>query len=251
MVVSLRKRIEELQREVDRLRLSSGGAKSAYAPFEALLERKKSAQDAAPAGDKYVMPARYFLFGQTKAFMDGLPGMLSGGLQRSMAEEARENEGGKWWPEYEYVVHGAAVEDCGLPSTAKFKGKLSSSGEAIVRDRGHAGMTLASFAEHDMAKSAELTLAEVAAVRLYTGPLFAPLNYALRTETINEWATTIGCCYSGVLKLSFLSQPARVYRGVKEEEMALPPQFLNREEGKFAGGVVRRRATRARSGPLP
>ena len=35
------------------------------------------------------------------------------------------------------------------------------------------------------------------------------------------------------------SQPARVYRGVRESDMQLPPEFLQCEEGKFAGGVER------------
>ena len=43
----------------------------------------------------------------------------------------------------------------------------------------------------------------------------------------------------GVLKLSFCSLPARVYRGVQETDMVLPPEFLERTEGKFAGGVER------------
>ena len=144
-------------------------------------------------------------------------------------------------------------------STAKFLGKVSTRGDLIVRDQGHAGMRLADFAAHEMAVAAELTLAEVAALRLYSGPMFAPMNYALRTENIKDWATTISCCYSAVLKarslalcacdsrsepapacvrqLSFCSQPARVYRGVRESDLRLPPEFLQREEGKFAGGV--------------
>ena len=100
-------------------------------------------------------------------------------------------------------------------------------------------MTLESFCEHNMAREAQLTRSEVAAIRLYSGPMFAPINYALRTERIDDWATTIACCYSGVLKLSFISQPGRVYRGVREDAMRLPPEFLSREEGKFAGGVER------------
>ena len=95
----------------------------------------------------------------------------------------------------------AAEEDpAPLDSTAKFKGKYSSSGHVIVRDHGHAGMRLADFAKNEMALAAELTLAEVAALRLYSGPMFAPMNYALRTENIKDWATTISCCYSAVLK---------------------------------------------------
>ena len=220
---------------------ASSSAPGAWAhAFEALVSSPSTADADAGGGDKLVMPAKYFLFGHTKAFMDGLPGMLEGGLLRSMAEEARQNEGGKWWAEFAYVVERAAKEDVAdLPTTAKFKGKRSVSGELIVRDRGHDGMTLADFCKHEMARSAELTPAEVAAIRLYSGPMFAPINLALRTEQIADWATTIGCCYSGVLKLSFCSQPARVYRGVREDEMRLPEAFLSREEGKFAGGVER------------
>ena len=69
------------------------------------------------------------------------------------------------------------------------------------------------------------------------GPLFSPLNWALRSRNVEQWATTIACTYSAILKLSYLSQPARVYRGVKEVGLELPPAFLTVEEGKFAGGV--------------
>ena len=69
--------------------------------------------------------------------------------------------------------------------------------------------------------------------------MYEPLNRALRNVESKDWGTTIGCCYSGVLKLSFQSQPARVYRGVKETDMQLPPEFLSCSEGKFAGGVER------------
>ena len=100
-------------------------------------------------------------------------------------------------------------------------------------------MKLDDFCELDMAQSAGLSKAEVAALRLYSGPMHQPINKALRNEDINDWATTIACCYSGVLKLSFCSQPARVYRGVRETDMTLPPQFVERAEGKFAGGVER------------
>ena len=212
-------------------------ATTAWAPFAKLLSSRPKLPG---TGGKLVMPAEYFIFGDAKAFMDGLPGLLEGGLRRSMAEEAQENEGGKWLAEFRYVVERAAEEDVAdLPSTAKFKGKWSVSGDLIVRDRGHRGMTLANFCEHEMARKAELTSAEVAAMRLYSGPMHEPIAKALRTEQIGDWATTIALCYSGVLKLSLHSEPARVYRGVKEDKVRLPPSFLNHEEGKFAGGVER------------
>ena len=227
---------------LDEARSGQGGssADAAWEPFAALLRADAAAPAEAAGYDKFTMPAKYFLFGETDAFMNGLPGMLKGGLSRSMAEEAWFNEGGRWWEEFRYVVERRAEEDVAdLPSTAKFKGKTSSSGHVIVRDHGHSGMTLSSFCEHAMAKAAQLSPAEVAALRLYSGPMFAPMNYALRTEQIADWATTIGCCYSGVLKLSFQSQPARVYRGVQETDLQLPAEFLRCSEGKFAGGVER------------
>ena len=79
---------------------TGGSAKAAFKPFVALLTQSAGEDEQrVQAGDKMVMPANYFLFGKTKAFMDGLPGMLEGGLLHSMAEEARQNEDGKWWPE--------------------------------------------------------------------------------------------------------------------------------------------------------
>ena len=86
------------------------------------------------------------------------------------------------------------------------------------------------------ALKAKLTRAEVAAIRLYTGPPFEAINGALRSRDTRPWATTIACCYSGVLKLSMLSKPSRVYRGVKEVERRLPDAFLDVKAG-FAGGV--------------
>ena len=77
----------------------------------------------------------------------------------------------------------------------------------------------------------------MAAARLYTGPAYTPINAALRTENVAAWATTIACLYSAVLKLSFLSKPARVYRGVKEDTRKLSDKFLNAATDDFAGGV--------------
>lgn len=103
-----------------------------------------------------------------------------------------------------------------------------------MRDFGHPGMTLEDFVRHQDAVAAGLMQSEVAALRLYTGPAFKPINTALRAKQGAEWRTTISCCFSAILKLSFLSKPARVYRGVRETEKVLPPSFL---DGDFAGGV--------------
>ena len=47
------------------------------------------------------------------------------------------------------------------------------------------------------------------------------------------------CCYAGILKLSALSKPTRVYRGVRETSMQLPSRFFEAPQGGFAGGVER------------
>jgi len=228
-------------RELEARLAEKGGvsrAVAAWEPFKALLGGKGAGREA-EAG-KFGEGAdflRHFQFGQPDEFLHGLAGMAT--VLRSMEEECRTNDGGKWWPEYEYVVLRAAELDTDLPSTNVHKGKLSLTGEVVVRDKGHDGMTLADFCALPEAKEAKLSEAEVAGLRLYTGPLFSPLNWALRNRLLDEWATTIACIYSGVLKLSFISKPARVYRGVKETDLELPPHFLEVEEGKFAGGVER------------
>ena len=73
------------------------------------------------------------------------------------------------------------------------------------------------FQDDEMAIAAKLTQAEVAAVRLYTGPIYVPWNTALRMYKENpllllEWQTSISILYSAVFKLSFLSKPGKVYR---------------------------------------
>ena len=235
--------------ENDRLKAEIAEHRSAQAactnvdlwhPFEEILAVTDHTLKGIDHNNKLVMPSEVFVFGETSAFMNGLPGMLEGGLRRSMAEEAKFNENGKWWEEYRYVAEREAELDVAdLPTTAKFFGQCSSSGERIVRDQGHTGLTLAAFCRHEMAVCAGLTPAEVCAIRLYTGPMYEPLVKALRAAQIDDWATTIACCYAGVLKLSFLSQPARVYRGVREDKVKLPAEFLECSEGKFAGGVER------------
>ncbi len=136
---------------------------------------------------KLCADARYFEFGAIDEFLGGLAGLLSrDGLSRSIEEECRDNDGGAWAAEYDYVVTCAAEEDVDLPSTLKSKGKLSSSGVQIVRDAGHAGMMLGDFVASQEAIDARLSAAEVAALRLYTGPAFQPRFGRIRLQRIRE-----------------------------------------------------------------
>ena len=59
------------------------------------------------------------------------------------------------------MVLRAAELDTDLPSTSVHKGKLSLTGEIVVRDKGHDGMTLADFCALAEAKEAKLSEAEV------------------------------------------------------------------------------------------
>jgi len=106
------------------------------------------------------------------------------------------------------------------------------------RDEIYHDWVLNDFWLTEPAQEAKLTKAEVAALRLYTGPAYKPINAALRQQNVEPWATTIACCYTAVLKLSFLSTPKRVYRGVKESQgFKLHEEFLNPKPGGFAGGT--------------
>jgi hypothetical protein len=137
-------------------------------------------------------------------------------------------------------VNHEAVEVPNAPSDDPARQAAAARLEAIGvkgirrRDRGHDRMRLDAFCALPDAAQAKLTRAEVAALRLYTGPPHKPINAALRAKDIRQWATTTSLTYSAVLKLSMLSKPKRVYRGVKEDEMQIPDSFLN---GDFAGGV--------------
>ena len=141
--------------------------------------------------------------------LHGTTGILTRGLKRSMEEEF---SGTEFWEEYDYVVNQPAREGGPPDPTYQF----SSLNEGTVRDEGHEGWTLSRFAQHDRAKAAQLSLAEVAALRLYTSPWFAAVNRALRTgENVEAWATTISLIISGILKLSIIDEPKVVYRALK------------------------------------
>ena len=84
-----------------------------------LSQRASSSGSNNPLGESLKMQAepQFFSFGSAKEFLGGLSGLLNGDLLNSIEEECRQNESGKWWPEYEYVVLHASVEDVNLPSS--------------------------------------------------------------------------------------------------------------------------------------
>ena len=179
---------------------------------------------------------------------------------RSMEQEFKQLESGVWLAEYEYVVKHAAVEVPDVPKeqranhagwqAAEQKLKVIGLKTISKRDVGNDGKCLVDFHRLPNAVKAKLTMAHVAALRLYTGPPYKPMNAALRKKQIRELATTLACCSSAVLKVSYLSKRMRVYRGVKEHDLSLklPDEFLMAAPGKFAGGVE---VTADRSIPRP
>lgn len=183
-----------------------------------------------PTNDKFDTNLKYFKFGSDGDFRDGLAGKI-GKLRRSMEEECMTNDSGEWRAHYDYVVKQSACEkvmDPQLPNR--------------IRDKGNHGVMLDDFVNHRVAVAAKLTQAEVAAVRMYTGPLYAPWCRALRLneETpslLQDWATCISVLCSAILKLSYSAGTSTVYRGVCEEDVTLPSSFVHAAEGKFAGGV--------------
>ena len=181
---------------------------------------------------KFEAPSDHlFVFGDPTDFMDGLTKKIKCCF-RSMQEECTNNESGKYLKDYKYVVYEKAREFV-------VNEKLSHR----IRDEGHAGMTLHDFVKHPVAVEANLTEAEVAALRLYTGPLYTPWNDALRLYPVNpqlveNWGTCISVLYSAILKLSTKTKDIdKVYRGVNESKKKLPERFLKARPGEFAGGI--------------
>jgi hypothetical protein len=133
---------------------------------------------------------------------------------RSIQQECLANDGGKWRVEYEYVASCAAhegtwefVEGATDPD---MQGARQHCSWPAVRDLGHAGKKLEWFAALPAARKNNLTLPEVAMLRLYTGPMFRPLNNALREvgkhggrETLQQWWTCVAVLVCAVFKLSF------------------------------------------------
>jgi hypothetical protein len=179
------------------------------------------------SGGKFNTLPQYFVFGNDQDFQDGLTKKVKQ-LTKSMECECITTEKGIWAKAYTYVTKEAAVE--------------REDGPHRVRDLGHGGLKLDDFCRHEKAVEAKLTVAEVAALRMYTGPMYEPWNRALRMyatdpSQLADWATCISVLYSAIFKLSFLSKKATVYRGVNETAVKLPESFLDASSDAFAGGV--------------
>ena len=112
---------------------------------------------------------------------------------------------------------------------------------------------VAELREAQKAKDARLTDAELIALQLYSGPMYAQYNTILRDslgaagalekeapngDEANLYSTTIQLIVSGIRKLCRIAEMPEggaVYRGLSG--LALPPELFALDEQGFAGGV--------------
>ena len=207
-------------------------------------------------------PTRYdasdeFAFHKAEKHKDGIYGLYTerglnpDRLERSLPREFEENHGGGWLPEWKYVAEQRARSK--YPST-KGKAPNPSSIAEYTRDWMSDGLSLDDFVARQPEELAKLdggglNRCEVATLRLYTGPVFEAWNGWLRGvpyregstqkkvpklsgEALtawlaqNNWATSVAVLNNAVLKLSQITTPNVVYRGVREQHRRLPDYFL-------------------------
>ena len=201
-----------------------------------------------------------FAFHPADKHKDGIKGLYvergldPDDLKRSMRREFEENHQAGWLKEYKYVVDEKSIEE--YPSSKGDAPNPSSIAE-YTREWMRTGLTLDDFVSRQPVELAkidkELNRADVASLRLYTGPVFAAWNGWLRgvpyiespdQEAIptsllamsgdeltgwlqaNNWATSVAILNNAVLKLSRGTLPNVVFRGVKEDVHKLPDSFL-------------------------
>jgi hypothetical protein len=198
---------------------------------------------------KFSSDVNFFVFGEATSYVHGLMGCIQEkNLERSIEQECKRNEDGKYAGDYEYVVNQRAREVVVTePCT----------GQERVKDKGHDGWSLNHFCEQKEAAAAKLQPCHCAVIRMYTGRLYAPWNRALRalagqaennSEAVTnllKWGTCITVLYEAIMLLAF-SPLARftkdnrtVMRGVDESTMQLPEEFTDESKSAqgFAGGV--------------
>jgi hypothetical protein len=201
-------------------------------------------------GAKFVTGLDTFVFGSREDWLGGLPQKLGTLIRRSVEVECTTNDGGRWKQLYEYIVKKSASP------MHKAEDGNDAHGEPIVFDEGHKGMKLTDFQRLASERNTPLSLVETGVLRMYTTEFFTPWNNALRGLDLNfkpdggkgleQWATCIAVLFSAVIKLSAVppckpdsGKPVlRVWRGVKETGMRLPPAFLepNEQNQGFPGG---------------
>ena len=243
---------------------------------------------------KFASELPTMVFGKESAYRDGLL-ERTGNPTRSVRQEFALNDNRRWLRDFEYVALHSAVENYN-----DSKGPAPSFEEqpAYTRDLGHHGKRLDDFWREQPAQlretREELSRAEIAVLRLYTGPWFKAVNFYLRylpvaecctstpyhvdeaenadgshaaydvrrfyldgtnetvpcrrcnkkrsehhCQPIDNWATSAALLYRGIDKLASVTRNATVYRGIKENHVRLPDDFVQPTDASrgFAGGV--------------
>jgi len=137
---------------------------------------------------------------EAKAVTDALGTALCT-LEHSIEEEVCAWDYREWNYVAAMAAHTSTVELNG--SVAKALGGAQA-GTVLEHDAGHAGMTLKDFCAAPEATRAELSEAEVLALRLLTGRLGLVLQTSLlhsSSSSLARWATTLACAVSATLKL--------------------------------------------------
>jgi hypothetical protein len=207
---------------------SADPAEAAWEPFRKLSDERTASRHHM-GGVKFFDS---FACGPPDEFLHG---QRSVELRRSMSEEFRDNDGGRWWAEYEYVAHRAAEEK-----------ELPSGG---MRDQSRAGLTLADFCALPQAVEANLSAAEVAALRLYTGPLGATVDRALCALETDQWATTIACASSAVHNMAYRSLQATRRDATRRDAMRCDAMRCDAMRRCSSSASIRRRCASTMSGP--
>jgi len=139
---------------------------------------------------------------------------------------AHEDGEKAWWPYGAVTMEHSKPQDCMVA--------------------GRNAKTVAELLERPEAKHARLRDAEIIALRLYSGPMYAVYNPILRpgedaagsASIKNLYPTTIQLIISGICKLCRVAEAPDelcVYRGLSG--MALPEEFFDADQQGFAGGV--------------
>jgi hypothetical protein len=123
----------------------------------------------------------------------------------------------EWSVGAERVEHWAYVHQK-VPAGAQPRG----------RDEGHQGLDLKDFVHHRMAKQAGLTLAEVAALRLYTGPAYVMINGSHRKGLPDVFPVTSYCLEAAIIKLALIAPKRDTLRGMSGR---MPSTFVEAYEG--------------------
>jgi hypothetical protein len=186
----------QLQQRDDVRKLAAGGLVQATPLSLETAEPELHAPVPVAASDKLVSTASRFVFGGIGGHREDLVRRF-GAPRRSVAQEFAQNEGGMWVREFEYVTMQPARQLHHQPKAwqAGSASATAADADVIVRDEGHDGWTLDDFCSRPLARAAGLSRAEVAVLRLYTGPAHAPLQFFLRCAGSTEVLSCTGRPY--------------------------------------------------------